>query len=165
MKILDLFCSNGSTWIDKDYFKKEVLKNDIRFGEFYKLDSCDSNQYNQKLSIITDYNVDVLNQIINKHDLPISDIVYADPPHLVNATGIMFKTYGTLFDNWSWQLDNLVENCNIVCNKILIFKWNDKDISYQDLVNKFSKYFVPGIRFIDKKSRSKSYLIIFLKKY
>lgn len=157
--ILDLFCSNGSTWIDKTFFKNKVLKNDIRKGIYQKISSNP-----QVLHIDPDYQVDLLNQIITGNELPVVDIVYADPPHIINATGFMFETYGTLFDNWSWQLDNLVENCNKVCNKLLILKWNDRSISIKTIIKKFEKYFIPGIQMINQKIHNNSHVVIFIKK-
>lgn len=160
-KILDLFCSNGSTWIDKNYFNNKVIKNDIRCGTYIKGEKTSKPQ---KIIIKPDYMIDLLNKRIGRDELPNSDIVYVDPPHIVNATGIMFETYGTLFDNWSDQLDNLIENINVVCNYICIFKWNDRSISVKNIIKKMEKYFIAGIKYELPKTHNKTFMILFIKK-
>lgn len=161
MKILDLFCSNGSTWIDKTYFCRNVLKNDIRNGSYIK---GENTHKPQTIVITPDIQFDVLNQKLKPGDIPIHEVVYADPPHIVNATGIMFETYGTLFDNWRDQLDNLFYNLNLITGNVLIFKWNDRSISSKNIIKEASKYFVPGIKFELPKTHNTSFMLIFFKK-
>lgn len=161
MNILDVFCGNGSTWINKDLFaSSDVIKNDIRKGNhIYKNSFLNINLY-----INSDFQVDVLNQRINKGDLPSSEIVYADPPHVINAKDIILYKYGTMTTYWNQQIDNLFFNLNIVTENILLFKWNDRSISIKRILEKAEKYFIPTIKFYDKKSHNNSYLIVFIKR-
>jgi len=161
MNILDIFCGNGSTWINKELFNSnKIIKNDIRNGNH----DYENNFMKINLYINSDFQIDVLNKRISEGELPRCEIVYADPPHIVKARDIIFYKYGTLTTYWNEQIDNLFYNLNVVTEKILLFKWNDRSISVNTIISKAEKYFVPTIRFFDKKSKNNSYFIVFVKK-
>lgn len=161
MKILDAFCGNGSTWINKELFNSsEVIKNDIRYGNH----DFNNHFMNINLYINSDFNVDILNQRIKKGDLPSCEVVYADPPHVINAKDVILYKYGTMTNHWNEQVDNLFYNLNTVTEKVLLFKWNDRSISVKRIIEKAEPYFIPTIKFFDKKSHNNSYMIVFIKR-
>ena len=155
--MIDLFCSNGSTWYNKTYFINEVIKNDIRKGKYI----IGSNLFNQIIDIKPDIQYDVLNVI---NDFQISDdVVYLDPPHLIGVkSGIMVQKYTSL-DNIK-QIETLAINCNKLSDKFLIIKWNDNDCEIESFLNYFRPYFIDTIRFGDRKKKNTSWLVIMIKK-
>lgn len=156
--MIDLFCSNGSTWYNKSYFLNECIKNDIRKGKYV----VGSNSFNQVLDINPDYQLDVLNKLIPDNLLK-DEVVYLDPPHLINVkSGIMFQKYTSL-DSIK-QIEILAENCNKISDKFLIIKWNDLNLDVESFLNYFRKYFIDTIRFGDRKKKNTSWLIIMIKK-
>ena len=121
MRIFDAFCSNGSTWIDKDFFKSTwVIKNDIRNGEYLI-----GNR--QKIFIKPDTDIDMF----KKHDkfimLENFDIIYLDPPHSLRTTGIINEKYTHLPKDWESAINNMWDNVNklAVPNTTIILKWNE----------------------------------------
>lgn len=155
--MIDLFASNGSTWYNKRYFLDEVIKNDIRSGKYV----VGSNLFNQVLDIKPNYQIDMLNEIYSGGVLK-DKIVYLDPPHLFNATGIMEQKYTSLKSEK--QIEILAENCNIISDMFLIIKWYDKDLNIESFLNYFRPYFIDTIRFGDRKKSGTSWLIIMIKK-
>ena len=155
--MIDLFCSNGSTWYNKKYFLDEVIKNDIRNGKYV----VGTNLFNQVLEIKPDIQIDMLNEL---YDGKMSDeVVYLDPPHLIGAkSGIMVQKYTSLES--VNQIKILAENCNIISDKFLIIKWYDKDLDIESFLNYFRPYFIDTIRFGDRKKKNTSWLIIMIKK-
>ena len=156
--MIDLFCSNGSTWYNKKYFLDEVIKNDIRKGKYV----VGTNLFNQVLDINPDIQYNVLDDIIEDDKLK-DEIVYLDPPHLIGAkTGIMYQKYTALKN--IQQIETLAINCNKISDKFLIIKWNDNDVDIESFLNYFRPYFIDTIRFGDRKKRNTSWLIIMIKK-
>ena len=156
--MIDLFCSNGSTWHNKKYFLEDVIKNDIRKGKIV----VGSNLFNQVLDIQPDFQYDMLNKVIEFDNLK-DEIVYLDPPHLLNVnSGIMYQKYTSLSS--IKQIEILAENCNKISDKFLIIKWNDLHLDIDSFLNYFRKYFIDTIRFGDRKKKNTSWLIIMIKK-
>ena len=130
-KVFDMFCSNGSTHYDKDFFNsKQVLKNDTRSGD-YQI-------YHQKLVIRTDSHLDMF----KLHDLAITaDVVYLDPPHLKDgASGIMFKKYTSLPNDWEKAIDNMFANA-VQIAPVVVLKWCDSEIELSKILDIAEKYF------------------------
>lgn len=131
MKILDAFSGNLSTWFAKEFAKNNVIKNDIRKGQIIYKEK-------QKVEIIADYNYNIFaeNTIIDGGEF---NLIYADPPHLIKASGIMFKTYTdlnayqllTVEQDLINMLNNL--NDNLSANGVVLIKWNNKDFSLRPL--------------------------------
>src|SRR5690554_4919953 len=116
--MIDLFCSNGSTWHNKTYFIEKCIRNDIRKGKYL----VGSKNYNQILDINPHYQVDVLNSLIPDNVLPKDTVVYLDPPHLIGAkSGIMVEKYTSLESEK--QIEILAKNCEIISDMFLIIKW------------------------------------------
>lgn len=150
--IIDLFASNGSTWFNKSYFINDCLKNDIRKGVY----RVGKPPYYQDIIINPDTTLDVLNEEVFT-DLS-SEVVYIDPPHLMNITsGIMFQKYTSLSS--VEQLENLALNCSKISDNLLIIKWNDKSIKIDQFLSYFEKYFITTIKW-----DAVSYLIVMIKK-
>lgn len=134
MKILDCFSGNLSTWFDKEFAKKNVIKNDIRKNLTLK-------KQDQIIEIVADYNYNMFreNTIIDGGNF---NLIYADPPHLINVSGIMYKTYTdlnayqllTVEQDLINMLNNL--NDNLSDNGIVIIKWNNKHFSLKPLFKK-----------------------------
>ena len=134
MKILDCFSGNLSTWFDKDYAKNNVVKNDIR-------KDLTLEKMGQKIKIVADYDYNIFaeNTIIDGGDF---NLIYADPPHLITTSGIMFKTYTdlnayqllTVEQDLINMLNNL--NDNLSANGVVLIKWNNTDFSLRPLFKK-----------------------------
>ena len=156
--MIDLFCSNGSTWYNKKYFLDEVIKNDIRKGKFV----VGTNLFNQVLDINPDIQYNVLDDVIEDDKLK-DDIVYLDPPHLIGVkTGIMYQKYTALKN--IQQIEILAINCSKISDKFLIIKWADNDVDIDTFLNYFRPYFIDTIRFGDRKNKNTAWLIIMIKK-
>lgn len=156
--MIDLFCSNGSTWYNKKYFINNVIKNDLRSGKYL----VGSEKHSQILDIITDTNIDILNYKLEMYPF-MDEVVYLDPPHLLNTkTGIMVQKYGKL--DSLIQIENLAYNCSLISSKYLIIKWYDKDLKIDKFLDYFRPYFVDTIKFGDRKKSCSSWLIIMIKK-
>lgn len=155
-KIFDMFCSNGSTWFDKDYFNNKTIKNDKREGEF--------DIYGQKIIIKPDFQIDVFNTIINDEYRNLADLVYMDPPHLkYNSTGIMVKKYTTLPLNWKEALDIMFQNARTIA-PLAILKWNDIHFDVNIVLEIAKKYFHIGFGNRNKKATTSSYFILLIRK-
>ncbi len=134
MKILDCFSGNLSTWFDKEFAKKNVVKNDIRKGLTF-------DKMGQKIEIVADYDYNIFkeNTIIDGGKF---NLIYADPPHLLNTSGILYKTYTdlnayqllTIEQDLINMLNNLNDNLSI--NGVVIIKWNNKEFSLKSLFKK-----------------------------
>ncbi len=134
MKILDCFSGNLSTWFDKDFAKNNVVKNDIRKG-------LTLNKKGQIIEIVADYNYNIFaeNTIIDKGNF---NLIYADPPHLINTSGIMFTTYTDLTAYQLLTIENDIINMlnnindNLSVNGVVLIKWNNKDFPLKPLFKK-----------------------------
>lgn len=140
MKILDVFSGHLSTWIDKDFARNYVIKNDIRNGEIDVLGF-------QKINIETDFNYNMFQKdlIIDGGNF---DLIYADPPHLVDVSekSIMHIKYTSLktYMITSLEIDiiNMLNNLynNLKYNGICIIKWNNKDIKLKEYIKEHTKF-------------------------
>lgn len=156
--MIDLFCSNGSTWYNKKYFIDECIRNDIRKGKYL----VGSKNHNQIIDINPHFQMDVLNELVPDNVIT-DEIVYLDPPHLMNVnSGIMFQKYTSLKSEK--QIEILAENCNKISDRFLIIKWNDLHLNIESFLKYFRKYFIDTIRFGDRKNKSTSWLILMIKK-
>lgn len=134
MKILDCFSGNLSTWFDKDFAKSNVVKNDIRKG-------LTLNKKGQIIEIVADYDYNIFaeNTIIDKGNF---NLIYADPPHLINSSGIIFTTYTdlnayqllTIEQDLINMLNNINDNLSV--NGVVLIKWNNKDFPLKPLFKK-----------------------------
>ncbi len=139
MKILDAFSGNLSTWFAKEFAINEVIKNDIRKGQIIFTQG-------QKVEIIADYNFNMFNDgvIIDGGNY---DLIYADPPHLITTSGIMYKKYTDLTAyqllSVEYDLISLLNNLNdnLAESGVVIIKWNNTDFGLKDLITK-SKLFL-----------------------
>lgn len=140
MKIFDMFASNGSTYFDKQYFNKYVIKNDIREGVF---SICNGMQY---IKIEPNTKFDLLNYVNydNKFLLYCGkfDMVYADPPHLINKSGVINEKYTSLNKlNYLTQIKNMIINASHLTNRWFILKWNDKDVHINKVIEIAKEFF------------------------
>jgi len=146
IKIFDMFCSNGSTWYDKKYFKSNnVIKNDIRAGEYWI--------EHQKINIIRDTNYDGFDT--NCFDIS-TDLVYLDPPHLkFGSIGIMSKKYSTLPEHYDIALKNMFFKAAKIA-PITILKWNTVFVPIKEVLEYAKPYFIIafGNRNINKNNDS-----------
>jgi hypothetical protein len=126
-KILDACCGSRMCWFDKN--NPDVIYNDIRDEDDVL---CDG----RELHIHPDTQYDFTN-------LPFEDekfhLILFDPPHLrrVGDKSWMIKKYGRLDEDWKKQIKNGFDECMriLVKNGILIFKWNEKQISLNQVLD------------------------------
>lgn len=124
--ILDACCGSRMFWFDRKH--KNVVFMDKR-----ELDTtlCDGRKLEVKPDVIGDFRA-----------IPFPDksfkLVVFDPPHLVNAgdNSWLAKKYGKLESNWENDLKQGFAECFRVLeeNGILIFKWNEEQISINEVV-------------------------------
>lgn len=125
-KILDACCGSKMFWFDKS--NPEVEFCDIRE---YEDTLCDGRKLEIKPDTIADFT-----------KLPFADnkyyLVVFDPPHMTSLgkNSWMAKKYGVLDDNWRTTLHDGFSECMRVLksNGILIFKWNEQDISVSEII-------------------------------
>jgi SAM-dependent methyltransferase len=124
-KIIDVTCGSKMMWFDKNH--PEVIYTDKRKGRF--------EAYGKTTIIDPDIQVDFKN-------LPFKNevfyLVVFDPPHSkwLNENTILGQKYGQLFSDWKTEIKSGFDECMRVLkpNGILIFKWNDKDIKLNTLL-------------------------------
>lgn len=120
-KILDACCGSRMFWFDNK--NPDVLFCDIRKESFVNSGG-----------IIQSVEPDVISDFRNM-DFPDNSfsLVVFDPPHRTDLTegNWMDKQYGTLFPTWQQDLRLGINECMRVLkpNGVLIFKWNEKQIS------------------------------------
>lgn len=99
-------------------------------------------------------------------DIPFADetfdLVVFDPPHLIHAgdSSWLAKKYGKLDkERWPDDLKKGFDECNRVLkpNGTLIFKWNEDQIKFRDVIKAFGRKPIFGDR------RSKTRWCVFLK--
>ena len=130
--ILDACCGGRMFWFNKN--NKKVLFIDNR-KENHKL--CDGREFNVKPDIKMDF------RKLNFKDKTFKMVVF-DPPHLIKIgeKSWMAKKYGKLNDyNWKNDLEKGFSECWRVLEDfgILIFKWNERDVSVKEILNIFHK--------------------------
>lgn len=124
-KILDATCGSKMMWFDKN--NPDVIFTDKRKGSF--------EAYGNKTIIEPDIQTDFKN-------LPFADnsfyLVVFDPPHSkwLGGNTILGQKYGQLFSDWKIEIRQGFDECMRVLkqNGTLIFKWNDKDIKLNELI-------------------------------
>lgn len=150
MKILDVCCGSRMFWYDKQ--ESHTTYMDIR-------------RYHEELSTGHVINVDPDEQADFRHipfDDETFDLVVFDPPHLIYAgsNSWLAKKYGTLDkDRWPDDLKKGFDECNRVLKPsgTLIFKWNEDQIKFRDVIKVFGRDPIFGDR------RSKTRWCVFLK--
>lgn len=148
-RVLDACCGSRMFYFDKE--NPEVL-----FADNRELQTtlCDG----RSLLIKPDVNMDFRN-------MPYPDntfkIVVFDPPHLLHAgaRSCLAQKYGILPKEWKAYLKAGFQECMRVLetNGILVFKWNDDQIQFSEVLKVFGKKPLLG----DK--RGKTRWVIFLK--
>ena len=126
-KILDMCCSSRMFWFDKQH--PNAVYGDLRIQDYERL--CDNRGFELKPEARLDF-----------RELPFKDAIFNlvvfDPPHLhtAGAKSFMAKKYGKLFDTWR---DDIKRGFNegfrvLMADGILIFKWNESQISINDIL-------------------------------
>lgn len=148
-RVLDACCGSRMFYFDKE--NPEVL-----FADNRELQTtlCDG----RSLLIKPDVNMDFRN-------MPYPDntfkIVVFDPPHLLHAgaRSWLAQKYGILPKEWKVYLKAGFQECMRVLetNGILVFKWNDDQIQFSEVLKVFKKKPLLGDQ------RGKTRWVIFLK--
>jgi len=129
--ILDACCGSRMFWFDKQHPK--VLYIDNR-KENHIL--CDGRTLNISPDIIMDFTA------MEFKDKSFKLVVF-DPPHLLKLgkTSWMAKKYGVLATPWEDTLQKGFNECWRVLEKngVLVFKWNERDISVKKILDVFGK--------------------------
>lgn len=127
--ILDACCGGRHWWIDKD--NKNTIYMDIR------------SEPKGTIKLQTNWSVEP--DIISSYDnMPFDDnsfnLIAWDIPHkLKNDSGIISKKYGFLGENWKETTAKGFNECYRVLKDkgVLIFKFNDLDISFKEVLSLF----------------------------
>lgn len=143
MKILDVCCGSKMFWYEKH--EPHTTYMDIR-KYYHHLES----------GHVIDVNPDI--QADWKH-IPLDDetfdLVVFDPPHLIHAgaTSWLAKKYGVLPKDWQPELKAGFDECQRVlkANGILIFKWNNDQIKFAEVIKVFGQRPILG----DKRSKTR----------
>ncbi len=150
MKILDVCCGSRMFWYDKQ--ESHTTYMDIR-------------RYHEELQTGHVINVDPDVQA-DFRSIPFADetfdLVVFDPPHLIHAgpKSWLVKKYGKLDkERWPDDLKCGFDECNRVLKSTgtLIFKWNEDQIKFRDVIKVFGRKPIFGDR------RSKTRWCVFLK--
>ena len=140
--ILDACCGGRAFWFDK--YNDNVIFMDNRELE---CTLCDGRTLNVHPNVIADF-----------RNMPFDNerfkLVVFDPPHLIQAgtESWLAKKYGILTDNWKEDLRQGFNECMRVLAKdgVLIFKWNEQQLSIQEIVKAIGVRPLFGSRRIDK---------------
>lgn len=131
MKILDACCGGKMFWYEKNL---EFV--DFQDNRELQTELCDGRKFSVKPDFIGD---------VTKMDIPDEsyDMVVLDPPHLKRGgdnAWIVLK-YGKLPSEWLLWIERAFKECFRVLknNGVLIFKWNDEQIPFAEVV-KLSPY-------------------------
>jgi len=127
--ILDACCGGRHWWFDKD--NKNTIYMDIR------------SEPKGTIKLQTNWSVEP--DIISSYcEIPFDDesfnLIAWDIPHkLKNDSGIISKKYGFLGENWKFNTSKGFEECfRVLKNRgVLIFKFNDLDISFKEVLSLF----------------------------
>jgi hypothetical protein len=127
--IIDLCCGGRHFWIDKEC--RESVFMDIRSVDQGAI-SIQPN-WSVKPDLIGDYT-----------DIPFNDdsfrLVIWDIPHKIKSdSGIINLKYGSLGENWKSDLERGFTEINRILEDrgILIFKFNDLDIPFKEILSAF----------------------------
>ena len=126
-RILDACCGSRMFWFDKE--DKRVLFQDKRKT---KDKLCDGRFLEIDPDVVGDFTkMEFKDNTFN--------LVVFDPPHLIRVgkKSWMAKKYGSLTDNWRYDLSKGFNECFRVLKNggVLIFKWNERDIKVSDVLN------------------------------
>lgn len=129
--ILDACCGARMMWFDKS--NPLTLFMDCRDEE---LTLCDGRKLDVHPDVIADFT-----------DMPFESnsfrLVVFDPPHLLRLgkNAWMAKKYGVLLPTWKTDLKTGFDECMRVLETfgILIFKWNEQQISITEILNIFGQ--------------------------
>lgn len=150
MKILDVCCGSKMFYFDK-------INPDVTFMDIREVEEtlCDGRKLEIKPDVIGDF-----------RNIPFKDdtfnLVVFDPPHLIKAgdNSWLVKKYGKLNqETWKDDLTKGFDECMrvLVPNGVLIFKWNEEQVSLKEVLSCFSKKPLLGNR------RSKTHWLVFVK--
>jgi len=148
-RILDACCGSRMFWFDKE--NPNVTYMDIR-QEYEELET----------GHVVDVNPDVVGDFRN---MPFEDdafdMVVFDPPHLIHAgeNSWLAKKYGKLDELWPEDIRQGFAECMRVLkpNGSLIFKWNEDQISLQEVLAAIGEQPLFGNK------RSKTHWLVFMK--
>lgn len=148
-RILDACCGSRMFWFDKE--NPIVTYMDIR-QEYEELET----------GHVVDVNPDVVGDFRN---MPFEDdafdMVVFDPPHLIHAgdNSWLAKKYGKLDELWPEDIRQGFAECMRVLkpNGSLIFKWNEDQISLQEVLAAIGEQPLFGNK------RSKTHWLVFMK--
>ena len=126
-KILDACCGSKMFWFDKNH--PQTIYMDKR-KESHVL--CDGRELYVNPDIVADFT-----------DMPFKDnsfyLIVFDPPHLksLGQNSWMAKKYGKLFPDWETDIKAGFNECMRVLkpNGVLIFKWNEHEISTNKILD------------------------------
>lgn len=148
-KILDACCGSKMFWFDKNH--KDAIYMDIRETSDTL---CDGRMLNVSPDLIADF-----------RNIPFDDesfyLVVFDPPHLIKAgeNSWLAKKYGRLDELWMFDIRQGFSECMRVLktNGTLIFKWNEEQISLQEVLEAI------GYEPLFGNKRSKTHWLVFMK--
>lgn len=148
-RILDACCGSRMFWFDKE--NPNVTYMDIR-QEYEELET----------GHVVNVNPDVVGDFRN---MPFEDdafdMVVFDPPHLIHAgdNSWLAKKYGKLDELWPEDIRQGFAECMRVLkpNGSLIFKWNEDQISLQEVLAAIGEQPLFGNK------RSKTHWLVFMK--
>lgn len=148
-KILDACCGSRMFWFDKK--NPNVTYMDIR-QEYEELET----------GHVVNVNPDIVGDF---RDMPFEsdtfDMVVFDPPHLIHAgdNSWLAKKYGKLDELWPEDIRQGFAECMRVLkpNGSLIFKWNEDQISLQEVLAAIGEEPLFGNK------RSKTHWLVFMK--
>lgn len=148
-RILDACCGSRMFWFDKE--NPNVTYMDIR-QEYEELET----------GHVVDVNPNVVGDFRN---MPFEDdafdMVVFDPPHLIHAgdNSWLAKKYGKLDELWPEDIRQGFAECMRVLkpNGSLIFKWNEEQISLQEVLAAIGEQPLFGNK------RSKTHWLVFMK--
>lgn len=147
--ILDMACGSKMFWFDKN--EPHTIFSDIRETEETL---CDGRTLKIKPDILADF-----------RELPFPDesfnLVVFDPPHLEQAgeKSWLAKKYGVLNKTWKNDIQQgFIEGMRVLkTHGVLIFKWNEEQISLADIL-KVIRY-----KPLFGNKRSKTHWLVFMK--
>lgn len=148
-KILDACCGSRMFYFDRE-------NPDVIFADNREIETtlCDG----RKLLIKPDVKMDFRNMPYENNSFK---LVVFDPPHLLRAgTGSwLAQKYGILPKDWPGYLKKGFDECMRVLESdgLLIFKWNEEQISLSEILKLFGKKPLLGDR------RGKTRWIVFMK--
>lgn len=148
-RILDACCGSRMFWFDKE--NPNVTYMDIR-QEYEELET----------GHVVNVNPDIVGDF---RDMPFEsntfDMVVFDPPHLIHAgeNSWLAKKYGKLDELWPEDIRQGFAECMRVLkpNGSLIFKWNEDQISLQEVLAAIGEQPLFGNK------RSKTHWLVFMK--